>query len=99
MYTYNLESEVSRLRGDVVFVGAAIVGALLLNAFIVSQIANDLHYLKEMEKEKLKSQIPSLENDIAEASETATEKPKETKEQKPVTETTTESETKTDEKQ
>ncbi len=97
MYNYPIESEVSRLRGDVVFIGAAIVGALLLNAFIISQIANDLHYLKE--KDKLKSQIPPLENEITEAFETAAEQPKETKEQKPLNETTAESETKTDEKQ
>lgn len=99
MYNYRIESEVSGVRGDIVFIGAAIVGALLLNAFILMQIGNDLHCLKEMEKKKLKSQIPPGEDEITEVAETATEQPSATSEQKPVSETKTESENKTDEKQ
>ena len=87
-----MEYEIARLRGDVVFIGAAIVGALLLNAFILTQIGNDLHCLKQMEKEKRKSQIPPGEDEVMETVETATEQPVPTTEQKPVSETKTEDE-------
>lgn len=98
MENIRLEYEVSRLRGDVVFVGAAIVGALLLNAYILIQIANDLHCVKEIEKEKRKSQIPPGKEETFTATDTVEEEPP-VKEQ-PVTETKTESETKLeDEKQ
>ncbi|HSH68164.1 MAG TPA: hypothetical protein VLB84_20710 [Bacteroidia bacterium] len=92
MENFRMEYELARLRGDVVFIGAAIVGALLLNAFILTQIGNDLYCLKQMEKEKRKSQIPPGEDEVTEAAETTTEQPAATTEQKPVTETKTEDE-------
>lgn len=92
MYNYKFESEISSLRGEVVFIGAAIVGALLLNAYILIQIADDMHFLKEVEKEKLKSQIPPVVDEPTEVAATATEQPIATTEQKPVSETKTEDE-------
>lgn len=92
MENFRMEYELTRLRGDVIFVGAAIVGALLLNAFIMVQISNDLHCMKQMEKEKLKSQIPPGEDEVKETDETATEQPTATTEQKPVSETKNENE-------
>lgn len=94
-----IESEVIALRGEVVFIGAAIVGALLLNAFILTQIGNDLHCLKEMEKEKFKAQIPPDENELSTTTERVqVENP--VKEQAPLKETKTENESKSeDEKQ
>lgn len=99
MYNYRIESQVSGLRGEVVFLGAIIAGALLLNAYILLQMADDLHFLKEVEKEKLKSQIPPGEDEVTATAETATEQPAATTEQKPMDETKTESENKIDEKQ
>lgn len=99
MYNYRIESQVSGLRGEVVFLGAVIAGALLLNTYILLQMADDLHYLKEVEKEKLKSQIPPGKDEVTETAETATEQPATTMEQKPE-ETKAENENKTeDEKQ
>lgn len=89
-----MEYELTRLRGDVVFVGAAIVGALLLNAFILTQIGNDLHCLKQMEKEKRKSQIPPGEDEFNTATDKMQDEP--VKEQSPVQEQRTESEPKTE---
>lgn len=99
MCNYRIESQVSGLRGEVVFLGAIIAGALLLNAYILLQMADDLHYLKEVEKEKAKLPIPPGEFEVKETAETATEQPASTTEEKPVEETKIESENKTDEKQ
>ena len=93
MENYRVESELSGIRCDVVVVGAAIVGALLLNAFILVQIENDLHELKKIQKEK--DQIPLDENEQTLAEEKEVEN-KSTSEQKPATETKTESENKTE---
>lgn len=99
MYNYRIESEVSRLRGDVVFIGAAIVTALLINAYVLIQMADDLHCLKEMEKKKLKSIIPPGEDEFSTATDQV-EDGKPVKEQPQAKETKTESETKSeDEKQ
>ena len=99
MYNYRVESQVSGLRGEVVFLGAIIAGALFLNAYILLQMADDLHYLKEVEKEKLKSKIPPGEDEFSMATDhVQDEKP--VKEQPQAKETKTESETKPeDEKQ
>ena len=93
MENYRVESELSGIRCDVVVVGAAIVGALLLNAFILVQIANDLHELKKAQKEK--DQIPLDENEQTIAEEKVVEN-KPVSEQKPATEIKTEGETKTE---
>lgn len=93
MYNYRVESEVSGLRGEVVFIGAAIVTALLVNAYILLQMANDLHCLKEMEKEKLKSIIPPGEDELTATTEAPVEQAAEKKEEK---EAKTESETKSE---
>lgn len=69
MYNYRVESEVSGLRGEVVFIGAAIVTALLVNAYILLQMANDLHCLKEMEKKKLKDNIFPGQDEFSTATE------------------------------
>lgn len=99
MYNYRVESEVSGLRGEVVFIGAAIVTALVVNAYILLQMANDLHCLKEMEKKKLKSQIPLGEDEFSTATDQVQDE-KPVKEQPQAKETKTESETKPeDEKQ
>lgn len=101
MYNYRVESQVSGLRGEVVFLGAFIAGALLLNAYILLQMADDLHYLKEVEKEKQKSKIPpgydefSTATDQVQDEQSVQEQP-----QAKEKETKTESETKPeDEKQ
>ncbi|OFY84715.1 MAG: hypothetical protein A3F72_15585 [Bacteroidetes bacterium RIFCSPLOWO2_12_FULL_35_15] len=92
MENYRVESELSGIRCDVVVVGAAIVGALLLNAFILVQIANDLHDLRKVQRLK-------VQNDLEEEVITATDKvPEEqpVKEQQPANETKAESEIKTE---
>ncbi len=99
MYTHRFESEVSGLRGEVVFIGAAIVTALLINAYVLIQIADDLHCLKEIEKEKFKSIIPPGKDEFSTATDQVQEE-KPVKEQPQAKETKTESETKPeDEKQ
>lgn len=99
MENIRLEYEVSRLRGDVVFVGAAIVGALVINAYILIQIANDLHCVKEIEKRRFKQQIPPEQDEFSTTTDQVQDE-QEVKEQSPAKETKTESETKAeDEKQ
>ncbi|MGE0638502.1 MAG: hypothetical protein AB7P01_18825 [Bacteroidia bacterium] len=91
MENLRIESELTALRGDVVMVGAAVVGILLLNAFILNQIANDLH---EMRKEKLKEQLRE-QMEFDDEPITATDKvvqDQPVKEQSPVKETKTEDE-------
>lgn len=95
MENIRLEYEVTRLRGDVVFVGAAIVGALLLNAFILVQISNDIHCLKQLEKEKLKSRIPPDEGEGTLMATDKVQQEQPAKEQ-PIKETKAESEIKTE---
>jgi len=52
MEHYRVESELSGLRSDVVIIGGAIVGALLLNAFLLLQISNDLHEVRKRKEQK-----------------------------------------------
>lgn len=73
MYHYKIESQLSAVRGDVVFIGVALLGALLFNAFLLTHIANELHCLTEIEKEKLNSPSAPPENEITNTTETATE--------------------------
>jgi cell division protein FtsL len=93
MYNYRIDSQVSALRGEVVFIGAAIVTALVVNAYILLQMANDLHCLKEMEKKKMKSKIPMGDDEFFDAAEQVQEE-KPVKEQPQAKETKTDSETK-----
>lgn len=93
MENFRMESEISGLRGDVVFVGAAIVGVLLLNAFILVQIANDLNDLKKVQRLQVENDMKEDETSIV--SENISEK-QPVSEQQAVKETKTEGETKTE---
>lgn len=93
MYNYRVESQVSALRGEVVFIGAAIVTALVVNAYILLQMANDLHCLKEMEKKKLKDNLFPGSDEFSTATDKVQEE-KPVKEQPQTKETKTESEAK-----
>lgn len=88
MSNFRVQSQITGLRGDVVFIGAAIAGALLLNAYVLIQIANELHALRKTQQPK--DQLPFNENEII----TATDKVAEEKpvKEEPVKETKTENE-------
>ena len=97
MSNFRVQSQITGLRGDVVFIGAAIAGALLLNAYVLIQIANELHALRKTQQPK--DQLPFNESEIITATDkVAEEKP--VKEQpvkeEPVKETKTDNETKTE---
>ncbi|MFY9308550.1 MAG: hypothetical protein WAQ28_05795 [Bacteroidia bacterium] len=97
MSNFRVQSQITGLRGDVVFIGLAIAGALVLNAYILIQIANELHALRKTQQPK--DQLPFNENEIITATDkVAEEKPvkEQTVKEEPVKETKTESETKTE---
>jgi hypothetical protein len=94
MSNFRVQSQITGLRGDVVFIGVAIAGALLLNAYVLIQIANELHALRKTQQPKDK--LPFNENEIITATDkVAEEKPvkEHPVKEEPVKETRTESET------
>jgi hypothetical protein len=94
MSNFRVQSQITGLRGDVVFIGVAIAGALLLNAYVLIQIANELHALRKTQQPK--DQLPFNENEIITATDkVAEEKPvkEHPVKEEPVKETRTESET------
>lgn len=97
MSNFRVQSQITGLRGDVVFIGAAIAGALLLNAYVLIQIANELHALRKTQQPK--DQLPFNENEICTATDkVAEEKPvkEHPVKEESAKETTTESEIKTE---